>query len=93
MILLGNLTVRQLETRLGITLQESESRTLNDLIEKTCDKVRGNNKIHIYDIPLLIECGNPEARKTVIDILSPYANEMKAQLQIGGGVSFDESNG
>lgn len=86
MILLGNLTVAELEKRCGVTLTDEERNTLDALREGVCDKVRGNNKIHIYDIPFLIECGNPEARKTVIDILTPYAGEMKAALQIGGGV-------
>ena len=86
MIMLGNLTVEQAEKRLSITLTDEERNTLKGLIEETCDKVDGNNKIHIYDIPFMIVCGNPQARKTVIDILTPYAGNMKECLQIGGGV-------
>lgn len=86
MIMLGNLTIEQFEKRCGISLTNEERETLNNLREQTCDKVKGNNKIHIYDIPFLIECGNPDARKTVIDILTPYAGDMKIALQIGGGV-------
>lgn len=86
MIMLGNLTVEQFEKRCGITLTENERKTLNDLIENTCDKVDGNNKIHIYDIPFMIVCGNAEARKTIIDMLTPYSGDMKTALQIGGGV-------
>lgn len=86
MIMLGNLTVEQLENRLKIEMTKEERETLKSLREETCDKVDGNNKIHIYDIPLMIVCGNGEARKTVIDLLTPYAGDMKEQLQIGGGV-------
>lgn len=86
MIMLGNLTVEQMEKRVGITLTDDERNTLNELREMTCDKVDGNNKIHIYDIPFMIVCGNPLARKTVIDILTPYSGKMKGTLQIAGGV-------
>ena len=85
-IYLGNLTIDQFEKRCGITLTDEEKVILNELREEKCDNVKGNNKIHIYDIPFLIECGNPEARKTVIDMLTPYAGEIKCALQIGGGV-------
>ena len=87
MILLGNLTVEQMEKRCGITLKDEERNALDALREETCDKVRGNNKMHIYDIPFLIECGNLEARKTVIDILTPYAEQIgkNTVLQGGGG--------
>lgn len=86
MIMLGNLTIEQFEKRCGITLTDSERQTLNELREQTCDKVDGNNKIHIYDIPFMIVCGNGEARKTVIDMLTPYAGDIKTALQIGSGV-------
>lgn len=86
MVMLGNLTIEQFEKRLGISLTDGEKSTLNDLREPTCDKVDGNNKIHIYDIPFMIVCGNPDARKTVIDMLTPYSSQMKVPLQIGGGV-------
>ena len=47
MILLGNLTVEQMEKRCGITLKDEERNALDALREETCDKVRGNNKMHI----------------------------------------------
>lgn len=86
MIMLGNLTVEQFEKRCQIILAEEEQKTMNELREPTCDKVDGNNKIHIYDIPFMIVCGNGEARKTIIDMLTPYADKIKTTLQIGGGV-------
>lgn len=86
MIMLGNLTIEQFEKRCGITLTDQERNIMNGLREQTCEKVKGNSKIHIYDIPFFIECGNAEARKTIIDMLTPYAGDMKTSLQIGGGV-------
>lgn len=86
MIMLGNLTIEQFENRCGIKLTDSERSTLSSLIESTCDKIDGNNKIHIYDIPFMIVCGNLEARMTVLDIIKPYAKDLKTSLQIGGGI-------
>lgn len=83
---LGNLTVEEMEKRCKIVLTENERKILEELREDTISKVRGNNKIHIYDIPFLIECGNVEARKTVLDILTPYSGSIKARLGVGGGV-------
>ena len=83
---LGNMSIKELEERCKITLTENERKILEELREDTIWKVKGNNKIHIYDIPFLIECGNAEARKTVIDILMPYSGQIKAKLGVGGGV-------
>lgn len=80
---LGNLTVEEMEKRCKIVLTENERKILEELREDTISKVRGNNKIHIYDIPFLIECGNAEARKTVLDILMPYSGQIKAKLGVG----------
>ena len=85
-IYLGDLTIEQFENRAGIQLTEEQRSTLNSLIEHTCAKVNGNNKIHIYDIPFCIECGNPKARKTVLDILMPLSAQIKVPLQVGGGI-------
>lgn len=86
MIMFGNLTIEQFEKHCGITLTDEERNVMNSLREQTCEKVKGNKKIHIYDMPFLIECGNAEARKTIIEMLKPYAGDMKTSLQIGGGV-------
>lgn len=85
-IYLGNLSIKEMENRCGIVLTDNERDILENLREDTIANVRGNNKIHIYDIPLLIECGNVEARKTVIDILMQYSSQMTAKLGVGGGV-------
>lgn len=86
LILLGNLTVEQMEKKCGIYLPEDERRTLENLWEDNCERVDGNTKIHIYDIQFFIACGNPEARKTVIDIISSHVDQIWCALQIGGGV-------
>ena len=86
LVFFGDLSIEQLEKRAAIELTAEQRDTLNALIEHNCSKVQGNNKIHIYDAPFLIECGNPEARKTVLDILMPLSSKIKGCLQVGGGV-------
>lgn len=81
----GDLSIEQFEKRAGIDLTAEQRGTLNALIEHNCSKVQGNTKIHIYDAPFLIECGNSEARKTVLDILMPLSSKIKGCLQVGGG--------
>lgn len=85
-IYLGDLSITEFEKRAGIELTVEQRNTLNALLEHTCADVQGNNKIHIYDIPFCIECGNPGARKTVLDILMPLSSKIKVPLQVGGGV-------
>lgn len=87
-IALGNLTIKEMEKRCGIVLSDNERKTLEELREPICDKVDEREKIHIYDIPFMIVCGNAAARKIVFDILMPYAGEISKNtvLQIGGGV-------
>ncbi len=85
-IYLGNLTIKEFEKRAGIELTDEERALFEEMREQVCEKVKGNKSIHIYDIPFCIECGNPEARKIVLDILTPYSSKIKEPLQVGGGV-------
>ncbi len=85
-IYLGDLSIAEFEKRAGIELTVEQRNTLNSMLEHTRADVQGNNKIHIYDIPFCIECGNPDARKTVLGILMPLSSKIKAPLQVGGGV-------
>lgn len=82
MIMLGNLTVKQIETRLGIELTESERKTLNESRQDSANDI-GKNEWHCFDIPFVILCGEYDTAMKIKDILSPYANEFKQILQIG----------
>lgn len=82
MIMLGNLSVEQMEKRLGIALKDEDRDVLSALRENVCNKVAGNDKIHIHDIPFFIVCGTKETYDRVIALLTPYANEFNATLQI-----------
>lgn len=83
-IYLGNLSVKQIEARLGITLTDQERDELEAIREQTTEKVHGRDVWHCYDIPFVIVCGSYEVCVKIRDIMSPYAGQMKGELQIAG---------
>lgn len=83
-IYLGNLTTKQIENRLGITLTDKERAELDSFHEDTCDKVHNRDCWHCYDLPFVIACGSYEAAVRVRDIFEKYAGQMNGQLQISG---------
>ena len=81
-IFLGNLTVSQMENRLGIKLTDEERTELESCHEDTCDKVQGNDVWHCYDIPFEMVVGSKTVADKVYKILFPYSSEMKYQLRV-----------
>lgn len=80
-IMLGNLTVKQIQQRLGIELTESEeSKLLNRKQDEASDIAK--DKWHCFDLPFVLVCGSYETAVFVHDILSPYSDKMNTQLQI-----------
>ena len=87
---LGNLSVREIEERLGIEFSQSEREFLTGTRQQICDAVKGE-QWHCYDIPFLIHCGSMEFARKVRDLLLPYGKRMKTQVQIG--VKLEELEG
>ena len=81
-IYLGNLTTKQIEERLEITLTDDERKELEECRENTCDKVAGNDVWHCYDLPFEMVCGSPKVADKVYKILSPYSDKMRGQLRV-----------
>lgn len=84
-IFLGNLTVYQLEARLGITLSEEDRHYLAvNRQEKINDTPLGEGKIHIYDIPLMIMCDTKDTAIKVRDMIMAYhPDSFKETFQVG----------
>lgn len=81
-IYLGNMTVRQIEERLGITLDAEAS----EFLARTRQDIASNlapDKWHCYDLPFIIACGSREMATKVMEILRPYSEQMKVPIQIG----------
>jgi len=83
-IYLGNLSVAQIEERLGIELTEAERSELTSARqEAVLDVALAPDKWHCYDLPFTIVCGSREMATKVCGILSPYSSQMKCRLQVG----------
>ena len=80
--MLGNLSVAQIEDRLGIKLSEDEKEFFRSTHQNIAENV-AVGKWHCFDLPLIIICGDMDMGKKVRDVLLPYAGQMKEQIQIG----------
>lgn len=80
-ILLGNLTVSEIEARLGIQFSpELKTILASSHQEKASDILPG--KWHCYDIPFTLVCGDRQLATTIYEFLKPLNNALKTQLQI-----------
>ena len=85
-ILLGNLTVKQIEERLGIELTNEERQFFIDTKQERAENV-DENRWHCFDIPFNMICGSMEFATKVYEMLKPYSDKMNESLQI----SIDKS--
>lgn len=86
-IYLGNLTVEQIEKRLGIEFSESERKELNETRENKANNIP-IGKWHCFDIPFTIACGGYDFAERIKEILTSYVNGMKGQI----GICVDEGD-
>lgn len=84
-IFLGNLTVEQLEKRLGIELTDEDRKFISDSRQKEVNNTPlGDGKIHIYDIPLMIMCDTVNTAIKVRDMMMAYhPDTFKETFQVG----------
>ena len=80
-IYLGDLSVDQIQARLGITLPPDAIAELNASRQQRADNI-APDKWHCFDIPLVIACGSMDMAVRVRDILSPHSGDMKESIQI-----------
>lgn len=82
-ILLGNIKIKELQERLGIKLDAEALNFFESNYQSNANtKQFKNNEWHCFDIPFCIVASNYETAKRINDILSPYAKDMKEQIQI-----------
>ena len=79
--LLGNLSVPQIESRMGITLTEEERQFLISTRQSKASKIVGD-KWHCFDIPFMMVCGNMDFATRVYKIFEPHKNEICELFQI-----------
>lgn len=80
-MMIGNLTIEQIEERLGIKLTSEERRFLFRTRQLKATEI-GEYKWHCFDIPFAMVCGSMRMATDIYNILKKYSDDMKEQLHI-----------
>ena len=82
MIMLGNLTLKQIEERTGISVSDEDRAELNGMRQEKAEKI-APGKWHCFDLPFMLVCGDKPTAEKVVKILSAYDwSKAKQALQI-----------
>lgn len=81
-IMLGNLTLKQIEERTGIIISDEDRAELNDMRQEKAENI-ALGKWHCFDFPFMMVCGDKPTAEKVVKILSQYDwTKSKQALQI-----------
>ena len=80
-ILLGNLSVNDIEKRAGIVFPQELKDYMDLRWQKSANKIK-NGKWHCFDIPFVLVCGDMDTAKEIYKYLSEYSSDFKEHLQI-----------
>lgn len=78
-IFLGNLSVDELEKRLGIEFTESEKKELRETHNPNASHIE-EGKWHCFDIPFCFMTKGKKGMDLIDRILRPYSDKIKTQL-------------
>lgn len=70
-IMLGNLTLKQIEERTGISVSDDDRKELNGMRQEKAENIV-SGKWHCFDLPFMIVCGDKPTAEKVVKILSVY---------------------
>ena len=77
-IMLGNLSVKDIETRLGITLSAEDVAVLQEKRQENVSVPLASGKWHCFDIPFMFM-----AALMFADIFGKYTGQMHSKFSIG----------
>lgn len=81
-IMLGNLTVRQIEDRTGIKFSDKDVAELNEMRQEKAENIE-SGKWHCFDLPFMIVCGDKPTAEKILNMLNVYDwLQAKCALQI-----------
>lgn len=81
-IMLGNLSLKQIEERTGIIVSSEDMEILGEMRQEKADNI-ASGKWHCFDLPFMIVCGDRQTAEKVRDILLRYDwSKAKEALQI-----------
>jgi len=79
-IMLGNLSVSQIEKRLGIEFPEETREFMRQTHEPSASNI-SKGKWHCFDIPFNLVCGDVDTATKIFNSVKDRANECKDTLQ------------
>ena len=78
--MLGNLSVSQIEKRLGIDFPQEIRELMNQTHQADASNI-AKGKWHCFDIPFNLVCGDKEIATKIFNSVKDRSNECKEQLQ------------
>ena len=82
MIMLGNLSIKQIEERTGIIISDDDRYELSNMRQEKAENI-ASGKWHCFDLPFMMVCGDKPTAEKVVKILSQYDwTKSKQALQI-----------
>lgn len=82
-IMLGNLSVKDIETRLGVTFSPEDVAALQEARQENVSIPLESGKWHCYDIPFMFMTATQEDALKFVGIFEKYTAKMKGKFQIG----------
>ncbi len=80
-IMLGNLTIEEMEKRSGVTFSDSLKEFMKETHQSTASNV-AEGKWHCFDIPFVLVCGGMPLAQKIYDELKDQSDKFKEPLQI-----------
>lgn len=81
-IMLGNLTLKQIEERTGISVSAEDRDILNGMRQEEAENI-ASGKWHCFDLPFVLVCGDRPTAEKMVKIWSAYDwAKAKQALQI-----------
>jgi hypothetical protein len=81
-MMLGNLSVEQMEERLGIKFPTELVEYLSTRHQDRAEHLAADTW-HCFDIPFTLMCYDRAMAEKIFNFLRPFSTEMKTQIQIG----------
>lgn len=80
-IMLGNVTVEQIERRIGIEFPEAIKKYMLDNYQHEASNVKPG-KWHCFDLPFTMLCGDAATAKMIYESIKDRSSEIKEVFQI-----------
>jgi len=81
MIMLGNLTIEEMEKRSGIKFPDELIQFMKPRHQPKAEGVK-SGEWHCFDIPFTLLCGDMETATTIHNHLKPFGGDFKEPMQI-----------